>query len=86
MGELLKVSDLARELRVSEETIRRWIRNKQIDYVAVGPFGAQRVRKQDVLKENSSGRTASRLSSTGTAKETGAATNGSGSIETQSQK
>lgn len=49
--ELLTISEAAAKIRVSEETIKRWIRFDQIPYKMVGPYQMKRVKLSDILKE-----------------------------------
>ena len=36
--DLLRLDDVARQYRISERTVRRWIHERRIPYVMVGPF------------------------------------------------
>lgn len=46
--ELLTVAQVAQEYKVNEETVRRWIKDRLIPYVPIGPFKMKRVRRGDV--------------------------------------
>ena len=44
---LYTVQEVARAYRVSEETIRRWIKRGDIAYTPVGPFRLKRFTRED---------------------------------------
>lgn len=46
--ELLTVREAAGKYRVSEETIRRWIKSGFLKYIPVGPFKMKRIRPSDL--------------------------------------
>jgi excisionase family DNA binding protein len=48
---LFTVREMANKYRVSEETIRRWVRNKDIPYTPVGPFGLKRFKVTDPITQ-----------------------------------
>jgi excisionase family DNA binding protein len=54
--QLFTVREIADEYRVSEETVRRWVKRGDIAYTAVGPFRLKRIKMADVAKEVKSGR------------------------------
>lgn len=41
-NDLLRISDVAAEYHVSEETVRRWIRSGRVPYEMAGPFRVRR--------------------------------------------
>jgi excisionase family DNA binding protein len=45
-SDLLKISEVAEHLRVSERTVYRWLRDRQLTAVRIG--GVTRVRRQDL--------------------------------------
>ena len=47
-GPWLTVQDIAQDLRVHEETVRRWIRNEELPAILLGSSkGGYRVRRAD---------------------------------------
>jgi excisionase family DNA binding protein len=52
MGEetMLKVPEIAKQLRVSEYTVRRWLREKQMHGVLMGDRGGYRVLASEVQR------------------------------------
>lgn len=53
---LYTVREVANAFRVSEETVRRWIKNGDVPYVPVGPFKLKRLRPSDIVKETNNGK------------------------------
>jgi excisionase family DNA binding protein len=45
LQEWLTIEEIAEELRVSEETVRRWIRTKQLKALSIGR--GYRIRRKD---------------------------------------
>lgn len=52
---LFSIREVAIAWHVSEETIRRWVRNGDIPYTPIGPFRLKRLNPTEILKENSNG-------------------------------
>ncbi len=50
MDEFLTVPDVARKLQVSEETIRRWLRDGRLEGVMLGRRAGWRIRPESVEK------------------------------------
>jgi len=50
---LFTIKEIADKYRVSEETIRRWIKTGDIDFVPVGPFRLKRLHIDAVIKGKS---------------------------------
>jgi len=48
MDEFLTVPDVARRLQVSEETIRRWLRDGKLEGVMLGRRAGWRIRPESV--------------------------------------
>lgn len=48
MNELLTVGDVARELRVSKLTIRRWINSGKLKALQISTRGDKRVRREEL--------------------------------------
>jgi len=48
MDEFLTVPDVARKLQVSEETIRRWLRDGKLEGVMLGRRAGWRIRPESV--------------------------------------
>ena len=48
---LYTVQEVAQAYHVSEETIRRWIKNGDIAYTPVGPFRLKRFSPADLKKK-----------------------------------
>ena len=46
--EMLTVSEIAKRLRVSQYTVRRWLREKQMRGVLMGDRGGYRVERSEV--------------------------------------
>lgn len=46
---LFTVREIANHYRVSEETVRRWMRNGDIPYTPVGPFRMKRLKLTDPI-------------------------------------
>lgn len=55
LEEVFTISEVAAAYHVSEETIRRWIKLKQIDFITIGPFKLKRLHPKSLIKENSNG-------------------------------
>jgi excisionase family DNA binding protein len=55
--ELLTVSQVAAEYKISEETVRRWMKGGHIPFIPVGPFKIKRIRRGDVVKNAYTGET-----------------------------
>lgn len=53
--EYFTVREIANKFRVSEETIRRWIKNGDIDFTPIGPFKLKRLQTKNIIKEASNG-------------------------------
>jgi excisionase family DNA binding protein len=53
MSELLKVSEVARELRVDDTTVRRWLKNGALEAVELPHVGRRQVYriKRDTLNK-----------------------------------
>ncbi len=47
--ELITVKQAAADYRVSEETIRRWMKAGHIQFTPVGPFRMKRIKRGDML-------------------------------------
>jgi excisionase family DNA binding protein len=50
MEEFLTVPDVAKMLAVSEETVRRWLRDGRLDGVMIGRRAGWRIRPESVTK------------------------------------
>jgi len=55
--ELLTVAEIAREFRISEESVRRWIKDGLIPFKLIGPFKMKRIRRGDLVKNVVTGQT-----------------------------
>lgn len=49
--ELIPISEAAKALGVTEATVRRWCRNRAINYVEVGPFKLKKISAEELARQ-----------------------------------